>query len=58
MTYRQIETSREARLWITQVVVPMLGIATALVATIPEFKEAVVAKTQEVKNKVKNKFHK
>ena len=58
MTYRQIESSREARLWITQVIVPMLGMATALAATVPEFREAVVTKTQEIKSKVKKKFHK
>lgn len=58
MTYRQIESSREVRLWVTQVIVPMLGMVTALAATVPEFREAVVAKTQEVKDKVKQKFHK
>lgn len=58
MTYRQIESSREVRLWITQVVVPMLGIGAALTATVPEFREGLVAKTKEVKQKVKEKFHK
>lgn len=58
MTYKQIEASREARLWITQVVVPALGMVTALAATVPEFREGVVTKTKEIKEKVKNKFHK
>lgn len=51
MTYRQVETSREIRLWITQVVIPMLGIAMM----IPEAREVVVAKAKEVKDKIKQK---
>lgn len=58
MTYKQIEASREARLWITQVIVPALGMATALVVTVPEFREAVVTKAKDVKDKIKYKFHK
>ena len=50
MTYRQVETSREIRLWITQVIIPMFGIAMM----IPEAREAVVAKAKEIKDKVKN----
>lgn len=48
MTYRQVETSREIRLWITQVIIPMFGIAMM----IPEAREAVVAKAREIKDKV------
>lgn len=58
MTYKQIEASREARLWITQVIVPALGMATALVATVPEIREAVVTKAKDVKGWVKLKIHK
>lgn len=58
MTYKQIEASREARLWITQVIVPALGMATALTVTVPEFREAVVAKAKEVKGKLKYKTRK
>ena len=47
MTWKQIEASREARLWITQVVVPLVGIA----AMIPEVREAAVAKYKEIKDK-------
>ena len=50
MTYRQVETSREIRLWITQVIIPMFGIAMM----IPEAREAVVAKAKELKDKIKN----
>ena len=58
MTYKQIEASREARLWITQVIVLALGKATALVATVPEIREAVTTKAKEVKEKIKYKYHK
>lgn len=58
MTYKQIETSREVRLWITQVIVPAMGMATALVATVPEFREAVVTKAKDVKNRIKYKIRK
>lgn len=54
MTYKQIEASREARLWITQVVIPAVGIAMM----IPEAREAVVAKAKEVKDKITNKSYK
>lgn len=49
MNYRQVETSREIRLWITQVIIPMFGIAMM----IPEAREAVVTKAKELKDKVK-----
>ena len=58
MTYKQIEASREARLWITQVIVPTVGIVAALVATVPEFKDAVVTKAKDVKDRIKYKFRK
>lgn len=51
MTRRQIEASREARLWITQVLIPAFGVAMM----IPEAREAVVAKAKEVKDKIKGK---
>ena len=58
MTYKQIETSREIRLWITQVILPAVGIGTVLVTTVPEFREAVVTKAKNVKDKIDAKLHK
>lgn len=58
MTYKQIETSREIRLWITQVIVPTIAVTTAVVATVPELREAVTTKFNNVKDKVKLKLHK
>ena len=54
MTYKQIEASREVRLWITQVVIPILGVAMM----IPEAREAVVAKAKEVKDRITSKTYK
>ena len=58
MTYRQIEASREARLWITQVIAPTLVLTTAVVMAKPELKEKVATKFNEVKAKIQNKLHK
>lgn len=55
MTYRQIEASREVRLWVTQVVIPVFGMGAALVATVPECREAVVGKAKDIKNKIKSR---
>ena len=54
MTWKQIETSREIRLWLSQIVIPAIGITMM----IPEAREAVVEKFQEVKKLVKEKRHK
>lgn len=51
MTRRQIDASRELRLWVTQVVIPAFGVAMM----IPEAREAVVTKAKEVKEKIKQK---
>lgn len=57
MTYKQIEASREARLWISQVIVPAaLAVVTAM--NIPEVKQAVVEKTNKIKESIKSKFKK
>ena len=57
MTYKQIEASREARLWISQVIVPVAATAATFMA-IPEVKEAVVEKAKSIKQSIKNKFKK
>lgn len=54
MTHKQIDASREARLWITQVIVPLIGIG----AMIPEIREAAIAKAKEVKRKITDKTYK
>jgi hypothetical protein len=49
MTYKQIEASRELRLWITQVIIPLIGIG----AMIPEVREAVIEKAKKTMKKNK-----
>lgn len=54
MTWKQIEASREARLWLTQIVLP---IAT-VVMLVPETRNAVIEKAKEAKESIKTKFAK
>lgn len=56
MTWKQIEASREVRLWVTQIIVPVLGMATALIVAVPEARDAAVAKFVETKDKIKYKL--
>ena len=58
MSYRQIEASREARLWITQVIVPTLLLAGTVVMVDPELKEAVKTKVKDVKAKIVSNLQK
>lgn len=57
MTYKQIEASREARLWLTQVLIPAAGVAVAAMS-IPEVRTATVEKVRDVKKTIRNKFKK
>lgn len=55
MTHNQkIETMREIRLWIGQIIVPACGVATAAL-TIPEVREMVAAKADSIKESIKLK---
>ena len=54
MTYKHIEASREARLWLTQIVLP---IAT-VVALVPEARNVVVTTVKKAKSNIKTKFSK
>lgn len=54
MTHKQIEASREARLWLGQIILPIAGV----VMMVPEAREAVVAKVKEAKKNIETKFAK
>ena len=54
MSRRQIDASREARLWVTQVVVPVI----AVTMLVPEWREAAVAKVKDLVDKIKSKAQK
>ena len=57
MSYKRIETSREARLWLGQIIIPA---ASALMATltIPEVRQAVAAKATQIKYSIESKMKK
>lgn len=55
MTYKQIEASREARLWIGQIVVPAVTLAATTLA-IPEVRAAVAAKAKSMKQSIEQKM--
>lgn len=56
MTYKQIEASREVRLWIGQIIVPAVTLA-ATTLTIPEVRQAVRMKAEEVKYDIEQKLN-
>lgn len=54
MTRRQIDTAREIRLWIGQILVP----AAAVVIMVPEVREVVKTKAIEIKRSIGQKLSK
>lgn len=57
MTYRQIESSRETRLWITQVLFPIL-IMLGMILRNPETRRAAVYRINGIGEIIKSKFTK
>lgn len=58
MTYKDIENSRNKRLWVTQVMIPVATLATTVIIAIPEARETLVKKTVQAKNSIKKTFSK
>ena len=57
MTRRQIDSSRERRLWLGQVIIPTLTlIITAM--SIPEVRETTKVTAKEIKRKIENRCKK
>lgn len=54
MTYKQIEASRELRLWIGQVIVPAVSV-TAVVLANPDVRNAANQKLDSIKQKFQTK---
>lgn len=52
MTNKQLDTSRELRLWIGQIVIPIIGVTMM----IPEAREAVTKHIRKVKQNIETKF--
>lgn len=57
MTWKQIEQSREARLWLKEVVVPIAGFVTAIFV-VPETREIVTENISKLKQTISKKFKK
>ena len=57
MTWKQLETRRETRLWLSQIVMPAITFAATTLA-IPEVRQAVAAKARSIKESIENKIHK
>ena len=57
MTYKQIEASREARLWIGQVIIPVATAATIVFAN-PDTRQFASDKMNELKANIKSRLKK
>ena len=57
MKRRTIDTMREIRLWVGQIVVPAITLAATSMA-IPEVRQAVAAKASQWKRSIENKAKK
>jgi hypothetical protein len=55
MTYKQIETSREIRLWLGQIIIPAAGVAVAILS-IPEVRHKIGSKVTNVKESIQYKI--
>lgn len=58
MTWKQIESSREVRMWIKDIVLPAATTFVVLCCAFPEFKKGAKAKASTVRDKIKSKFKK
>lgn len=57
MTWKQLETAREARLWVKEVIAPT-ALVVGLVASNPEIRKSVATKFNNIKSSIENKFKK
>ena len=56
MTYKQIEASREMRLWIGQVIVPAAAAAIAI-ASNPNTRDYVIKKYNNLKSRMRSLYY-
>lgn len=54
MTYRQIEASRELRLWIGQVIIPAVSV-TAVILANPDVRNTAKQKLDSIKQKIQSR---
>ena len=55
MTYKQIETSREIRLWLGQIIIPAASVALAILS-IPEVRYSIGRKATSIKESIQYKI--
>lgn len=55
-TSQKIERSREARLWIGQIIVPAITLATGIIVSNPEYRAKATEMINNVGNSIKKKF--
>ena len=56
MTYKQIEASREMRLWIGQVIVPA-AVAAVTIASNPQTRNYISKKYNNVKSRIRSLYY-
>lgn len=57
MKRKNIDTMREVRLWIGQIIVPAVTVVGSVMA-IPEVRQVVATKANQLKESIENKFKK
>lgn len=57
MTWKQIEARRETRLWLKEIVLPMVGLTVMVIAN-PVTRDFVTDKAAKAKEKIKTTFKK
>lgn len=58
MTWKQIEASREIRLWVKEIVVPVVVTGAMVYTAFPEVREFAKTKASNIKEKIKTKTKK
>lgn len=56
MTYRDIEASRNVRLWLTQVALPVATLTVTALTALPDTRRALGQKAVQIKDSIKNTF--
>jgi len=54
MTYKEIDASRNSRLWITQVILPAATLTVTTLIAIPEARQAIGEKIKQIGNSIKH----
>lgn len=55
MSYKRIEASREARLWLGQIIIPVASTVVAALS-IPEVRQMVATKANQIKSNIPSRI--